>query len=53
MMNAFDAESRWRTDEIDAYRENTKAVLDFNIDGLIGRAGDKRHARMDPPGMHC
>ena len=29
-----DAESRWRMDEIDAYRENTKAVLNFHVDGL-------------------
>jgi acetolactate synthase-1/2/3 large subunit len=29
-----DTESHWRSDEIGAYRENTKAVLDFKIDGL-------------------
>jgi len=29
-----DAESCWRTDEVSAYRENTKAVLDFSVDGL-------------------
>jgi len=29
-----DAESRWRIEEVGAYRENTKQVLDFKVDGL-------------------
>ena len=29
-----DCESRWQEDEMRAYRENTKAVLDFRVDGL-------------------
>jgi acetolactate synthase-1/2/3 large subunit len=29
-----DVESRWRSDEISAYRENTKEVLNFKVDGL-------------------
>lgn len=29
-----DAEFRWRIEEVGAYRENTKEVLDFKVDGL-------------------
>ena len=29
-----DAESLWRIEEVGAYRENTKKVLDFKVDGL-------------------
>ena len=29
-----DCESQWQSDEMRAYRENTKAVLDFPVDGL-------------------
>ncbi len=29
-----EVESRWRFDEVSAYRENTRAVLDFQVDGL-------------------
>jgi acetolactate synthase I/II/III large subunit len=29
-----DTESRWRVDEIGAYKENTKAVLNFKVGGL-------------------